>query len=151
MQGDGAWEPRTRSCRRSSLKASGSSNSTDDQVRLSASNGLDAAGQPCLRCKTSSGNTAEHSQDSKGSSSDRSSLAEDLFEAQGNGTPASHPRGEPAASVSPDSNLGLMLLVHVWPTTCNSLQRWRVCNQLWLAGRPAQTWTWSPAVWIPTK
>lgn len=92
-QGDGAWEPRARSCRRSSLKASGSSNSTDDQVRLGTSHGLDEPGQPCLRCKTSSGNMAEHSQDSKGSSSDRSSLAEDLFESQGNGTPASHPRG----------------------------------------------------------
>ncbi|KAK9863572.1 hypothetical protein WJX84_000196 [Apatococcus fuscideae] len=92
--GDGAWEPRTRSCRRNSLKASGSSNSTDDQVRLGTVSGLNASGQPCLRCKTSSGNTAEQSQDSKGSSSDRSSLAEDLFEAQGNGTPASHPRGK---------------------------------------------------------
>ncbi|KAK9861745.1 hypothetical protein WJX84_011530 [Apatococcus fuscideae] len=86
--GDGAWEPRPKCCRRSSLKATGSSNSTDDQVRLGGTHRGEA---PCLRCKTSSGN--ELSQDSKGSSSDRSSLAEDLFESQGNGTPASHPRG----------------------------------------------------------
>ena len=134
LQGDGAWEPRPKCCRRSSLKATGSSNSTDDQVRLGGTHRGEA---PCLRCKTSSGTTKELSQGSKGSSSDRSSLAEDLFESQGNGTPASHPRGAawlcpplPASPLRPNESWALAKLMQLCLHACISwthYEIWEYC------------------------